>query len=169
MCLTDYEGDYCEKIKGCDELNCVANISYCTLEKGSNKPMCQCKDDNKLYFEDKCAGDYCEKIKGCDELNCVANISYCTLEKGSNKPMCQCKDDNKLYLEDKCAEHPLDTRSAAFSVPECGAAWREKLMNVFPVLDFEQKSPNFAVSVSNTMLLWSLFKNKFLHRKVLDR
>ncbi|GFU16625.1 hypothetical protein NPIL_584521 [Nephila pilipes] len=58
-CRNGTKGDFCELIVGCQELNCDAEISNCILNDETHRGMCICKEDNKLYFDNKCVLDSC--------------------------------------------------------------------------------------------------------------
>ncbi|GFU37961.1 tenascin-X [Trichonephila clavipes] len=127
-CKEGSSGDYCEIVAGCDQLNCVAEVSDCVLDENSKGGVCICKKTSDIYLNDKCvaceknencenngtcvenvcdckegsSGDYCEIVAGCDQLNCSAGVSDCALDEKTKEGVCICKKKSDIYLNDTC-------------------------------------------------------------------
>ncbi|GFU16626.1 hypothetical protein NPIL_584531 [Nephila pilipes] len=129
-CKEGWTGAYCENIRGCDWLKCDTKISNCIFDQTTKNAKCQCKENNKVYMDNRCiascwndmeclnsgycnvykvcrcregsSGDHCEIVDGCEDLKCDTKISNCSLNVEAEKGMCQCKDDKKLYVNNKC-------------------------------------------------------------------
>ncbi|GFR13714.1 EGF-like domain-containing protein [Trichonephila clavata] len=55
-CRIGSAGDHCEIIEGCEELKCDPYISDCIFSVSTEKGMCKCKEEGKVFVNDKCVG-----------------------------------------------------------------------------------------------------------------
>ncbi|GFW07123.1 hypothetical protein TNCV_3693181 [Trichonephila clavipes] len=129
QCLEGTTGESCETVTDCKDLECENISAECVFDTEIKKATCACKDDTKLYVNDKCVktckkdedcknlgecvahfcrckpgtyGDDCITLDSCDSLKCEFAEAVCIYNESKNEPFCKCKDDRFIYENKKC-------------------------------------------------------------------